>query len=251
MLGAAVPTDLHRVISRIGAALDPPRFYPGFTARANLELLANLSSQVAIDIDGVLDKLDLADRADDRFASYSTGMRRRLALGAALIKDPELLILDEPTAGLDAAGIRAVRDIVRDCRGSGRTVFLSSHLLNEVEQLCDLVAIIHRGRIIFSGSTRQLLSLRQQRLVVKVPRSDVAYSILTAAGYKVTRAESSDSLLVDVDPDQSRDILRILGERGLYPSQVFAERVTLEDAFLGLTTGGEESTDSSEDPDSR
>ncbi len=235
VLGAATPYDLHRVIARVGASVDAPNFYPAFTGRLNLQLLASMSTRGSVVIDRVLEIVELSDRADDRFASYSRGMKQRLGLAAALLKDPELLILDEPSSGLDPAGIRAMHDVIRRRGEAGLTVFVSSHLLTEVQSLCDRVAIIHRGSLVYSGTIDHLLSLREQRVTITIEQLDEAFTILVQAGYITERDSLGTGLLVDTDPDRAGDIVRILGAKDLYPSRVAAEHVSLEDVFLELT----------------
>ena len=145
VLGADVPCELPRVIGAVGALVESPKFFPGFTGRLNLRLLADMEGYTARDVGRVLEEVGLADRADDLFSGYSLGMKQRLAVASTLLKDPELLILDEPANGLDPAGIRAMRELIRQRTDAGSTVFVSSHILAEVQLMCDSVAIIDRG----------------------------------------------------------------------------------------------------------
>jgi ABC-2 type transport system ATP-binding protein len=144
-------------LERVAGFVEEPRFYPYMSGRRNLELLADFDGGGARErIDEVLDVVELADRAKDRVRGYSHGMRQRLGIGAALLRAPRLLLLDEPTTGLDPAGMRDMRSLVRRLAGSGMTVVLSSHLLGEVEELCDRVAIIRTGRVVYEGTIAEL-----------------------------------------------------------------------------------------------
>jgi len=161
LLGEPVPQALPHVIGSVGALVETPLFFPTFSGRLNLELLATTAGVAATRVDACLDLVDLRDRADERFKGYSLGMKQRLGIAAALLKAPQLLVLDEPSNGLDPAGIRDVRELVRRLGADGRTtVFLSSHLLAEVEQVCDSVSIMTRGRCVASGPVRDVLSAR-------------------------------------------------------------------------------------------
>ncbi len=160
LLGADPRTDLRSVIGRIGSIVETPLLFPGFTGRRNLEILARIEDIPKSRIDEVLVTVGLADRSKDRVKNYSLGMRQRLGIGAALLKDPDLLILDEPANGLDPSGIKEVRDLLRRLGAEGKTVFVSSHILSEVRQTCDHVAILARGRCVASGPVDEVLSAR-------------------------------------------------------------------------------------------
>ena len=152
IFGHPVPDDLPAVIDRVGAIVESPKFFPAFSGRTNLELLAGAIGAPKSRVGEVLEATHLADRAKDHYAAYSLGMKQRLAVAATLLKDPDLLIFDEPTNGLDPAGIREVRDTMRDLGQRGKTVLVSSHILAEVEQVADTVSIIGRGHLLASGS---------------------------------------------------------------------------------------------------
>src|SRR3954469_16741259 len=183
MLGAETPRRLASVIGRIGAIVETPTLYPHFSGRRNLSLLGGIHGIGAARVTEVLERVGLGDRADDTTKNYSLGMRQRLGLAAALLKDPELLILDEPANGLDPAGIREVRELVRALGAEGRTVFLSSPLLGEVEQICDEVAIIAGGRTVSQGSVAEVLAItRPAAMWVKVTDLHGAMDSLHRAG---------------------------------------------------------------------
>jgi ABC-2 type transport system ATP-binding protein len=162
LLGRDVRHDLRPALLQTGVLLEEPAFYPYLSGRENLWVIAQaLGGDAARHIDEVLDVVDLADRAGDRFGAYSTGMKQRLGLAAALLNDPRLLILDEPAKGLDPPGQRAIRDLIRRlARDTGKTVFLSSHQLHEVEQICDYLAIIDQGHLKAQGPLEELAAGR-------------------------------------------------------------------------------------------
>ena len=162
LLGRDVRRDLRPALRQTGVLLEEPAFYPYLSGRENLWVVAQaLGGDAARRIDEVLDVVELTDRAGDRFGAYSTGMKQRLGLAAALLNDPALLILDEPAKGLDPPGQRAIRDLVRRlARDTGKTIFLSSHQLHEVQQICDYLAIIEQGRLQAQGSFADLAAGR-------------------------------------------------------------------------------------------
>ena len=150
-------------LRRVGAIVETPTFYPYLTGRQNLAYFQGILGRgTAQELDALLDQVSLADRADDRFHTYSLGMKQRLGLAYALLGDPELLFLDEPTNGMDPAGMAEMRDLIRSLGTEDRTVFLSSHLLHEVEQVCDSVVILSKGKLIAQGSVAELLQGRGQ-----------------------------------------------------------------------------------------
>src|SRR5205823_7984747 len=158
LLGAALPGGLRAVIGKVGSLVEAPGLNPGISGRETLTILATAGGIAGQRVDAVLAQVGLAERGDDLVRGYSLGMRERLGLGVALLKDPEVLVLDEPANGLDPGGIREVRELIRRLGREGRTVFLSSHLLAEVEQVCDRVAIVARGRMVATGSVAEVLA---------------------------------------------------------------------------------------------
>ena len=169
VLGADVPRGLPSVMDRIGALVEQPSFFPNFTARRNLLLLARSRGIGAQRVDAAIAQVGLTGRAESRYATYSLGMKQRLGIAAALLKDPELIVLDEPANGLDPPGILEVRTLLRELSAQGRTVFISSHILSEVEHTCDRVAIIAHGRCIATGRVDDLLAGSQARHRVRLP----------------------------------------------------------------------------------
>ncbi len=157
ILGMDITTDLPAILARTGSMIEEPAFYPFLSGRDNLRAMARLSGVSEDVVPHVLQRVDLAKAADKRFKAYSMGMKQRLALGAALLTNPDILILDEPANGLDPAGIVEMRDLMRDLKAEGRTVLISSHVLHEVEQICDRIAIVNGGRIVVQGPVAELL----------------------------------------------------------------------------------------------
>jgi ABC-2 type transport system ATP-binding protein len=237
VLGEEVPRRLPRVIDRIGAVVEQPKFLPGMTGRRNLELLSRTIGAPKARVDSALDQVGLGGRDKELYKAYSLGMRQRLAIAATLVKAPELLILDEPTNGLDPAGIRDIRELVRALGSQGVTVLLSSHILAEVQQVCDSVSIIAGGRLLSSGTVADLVG-RDESAGVRVGVGDTstAAQLLTEAGMRVSR---DGTHLYVSDVEDPAEITRLLADRGLYVRELVVDRPDLESVFLRLTGGGE------------
>jgi ABC-2 type transport system ATP-binding protein len=239
LLGATTRSELAGVIQRVGSIVETPAFFPAYSARRNLRLLGRLHRIGRKSIDDVLDRVGLGERARDPVRTYSLGMKQRLGIAAALLKDPELLLLDEPANGLDPAGIKEVRELLRQLATEGRTVFLSSHLLNEVEQVCDQVAILSKGRAVAVGPVHDVLARgRPASLLVRLPELDRGMAVLRAAGIASSRTE--DHLVVDIPPEHASSVTRALAGAGLYLSELRAQEISLEEVFLELTKSTEE-----------
>jgi len=238
ILGVDPQRDLARVIGRVGSMVETPQFFPNFSGRRNLELLASLAGIGRGRVTDVLDQVGLGSRATSPFRAYSLGMKQRLGLAAALLKDPALLILDEPANGLDPAGIKEVRDLVRRLGAEGRTVFVSSHLLGEVQQMCDRVAIVAHGRLVTEGPVAEVLARgRASRLLVRVEPTDVALDTLRAAQIDASSDEHG-RILVALPLEEAPRVTRVLADARLYLSELRPEEVDLETVFLELTTTG-------------
>ncbi len=236
IFGRPVPADLPQVIARVGAIVESPKFFPHFSGRQNLELLARAIGTPLARVGAVLSQTGLSDRAGDHFRTYSLGMKQRLAIAATLLKEPDLLIFDEPTNGLDPAGIHEVRTTMRRLADEGRTVLVSSHILAEVEQIADTVSIIGRGRLIASGAVADIIGGRAGAVRVRVAETDRAHQLLTGAG--LTVRTDHDALLVEGAEDPAA-VNRLLASHGLYASELVAEHAGLESAFLDLTRNAE------------
>jgi ABC-type multidrug transport system ATPase subunit len=232
VLGLALPEMLPTALGRVGAVVEYPQFSAGFSARRNLQLLARTAGLPKSRVDEVLEEVGLAERARSRYRSYSYGMKQRLGLAAALLKKPELLILDEPTNGLDPAGIRDMRELIVRLGESGVTVLLSSHVLAEVQQVCSSVSIIGDGTLLASGRVDDLLGESTAHTRVGVADPVQAALVLTAAGYAVTR-DGADLLVQG--HEHPEEITRALASHGLYVTELSAVRPDLESFFLVLT----------------
>jgi ABC-2 type transport system ATP-binding protein len=224
-------------LRRIGAIVETPSFYPYLSGRQNLAYFQGISGQrSAGELDELLDKVGLLARADDRFQTYSLGMKQRLGLAYALLGDPELLFLDEPTNGMDPAGMAEVRELIRDLAGENRTVILSSHLLNEVEQVCDSVAILSHGRLIAQGDVSELLQERGKPQVrLRTTDDRKAYEILNALAWVDSVSVDNGYLVAGVDPDRSWEITAALSRNEVYVAEMAPAQMSLEQYFLDVT----------------
>jgi ABC-type multidrug transport system ATPase subunit len=222
------------VLGRTGSMIESPAFYPYLSGLDNLRLLAEYAEVPRKRIDEVLELVDLIDRARDRFSTYSLGMKQRLGVAAALLKDPELVILDEPTNGLDPAGMRDMRRLIRELGSGGRTVLLSSHLLGEVQQICDRVGIINSGRMVAEHNVEDLRG--EQELVVRAAPRETAQAVLTDFLGTGTVHLYDDTLRVKVAPDRAAEVNRVLVEAGIAVSELHSTERALEDVFFELTS---------------
>jgi ABC-2 type transport system ATP-binding protein len=244
LLGRPVPKDRAAALLRVGAVVEEPRFHPFLTGRENLKIVAAARELEAHGrIDGALARVGLAARADDRVAAYSLGMRQRLGVARYLLADPELLLLDEPMNGLDPAGIEEFRQMIRGFVGEGRTVVLSSHLLDEVEKTCDTVAIVDRGRIVAQGSIAELVRGETEAVLVATADDGRARALLAGVAEVSRIDETSAGLRVELTPDGGRDRLELtaslnrrLVEAGLPVFRLEPEHVSLERKFLDITS---------------
>jgi ABC-2 type transport system ATP-binding protein len=233
LLGEECPRQLPGVIGEVGVLLESPAFFPAFTGRLNLELLARQASLPGSRVDEVLELVGLRDAADERVKGYSLGMRQRLGIAAALLKRPRLLVLDEPSNGLDPAGMKEVRDLLRRLGDDDVTVFLSSHLLGEVQQICDDVTILARGRYVAGGRVGDVLAAQSTRTVrVGVADAARALQLLVEAGFSAS--DDGQGLLVR-DVDDGAAVTRLLAGHDLFVSWLVPEQADLEAAFLALT----------------
>jgi ABC-2 type transport system ATP-binding protein len=247
LLGQPVPSGLRDAIRRIGAIVETPALFPTMTARENLRLLSSIDGIGHRSVDDVLEVVGLTERADDLVKRYSLGMKQRRALAAALLKDPELLILDEPANGLDPAGMREVRQLLRRLADDGRTVFVSSHILAEIESTCDRVAILANGRLVTQGTVDEVISTAGHRssILVKVADLDAGERVLRHTGLVVERIEGA--LRVDVPPESAGDVTRILAGADHWVTELRPDRYSLEDVFLELTAAAGEASGDSDD----
>jgi len=241
LLGYAVPQHRDRALARVGAIVDEPRFHAHLTGRENLQILAAARERAARSrIEGALERVGMLHRADDKVAKYSMGMRQRLGVAACLLGDPQLLILDEPMNGLDPAGMHDMRDMIRSLVAEGRTVVLSSHLLDEVERTCDSVAIVDHGNIIRQGPIAELLAGTAQDLQIECSTPDEAAALVRAANVASRVAVTETGLGVELAAGTPRDVVaeinRRLVEGGINVYRLQEVQVSLESWFLQVTS---------------
>jgi ABC-2 type transport system ATP-binding protein len=235
LFGRPVPDGLRDSLRHVGAIVESPALLPTMSGRDNLTMLGAIDRIGPRRVDAVLDDVGLAERADDHVRKYSLGMRQRLALAAALLKDPALLILDEPANGLDPAGIRSVRELLRRLGNEGRTVFVSSHQLSEIQQTCDRVAILRRGHCVTHGTVAEVIAASGSAaaMLVTVDDPSGALTVLHRAGIGAERGR--DHLRVSVAPHDAGRISRTLGEQGHWVRELRPEERSLEELFLEMT----------------
>ena len=243
MLGHDLPGGRAAALSRVGAIVEEPRFHPYLTGRENLLVHAAARDKAARGrVDGALERVGLGRRGDDKVSGYSLGMRQRLGIARCLLCDPELLVLDEPVNGLDPAGILEFRGLVRSLVDEGRTVWLSSHLLDEVEKTCDVAAIVDGGRVVAQGTIAELTGGGGRAIdITAAPRARAA-GVLSAVP-SVTRAAERDGVVrVELSPEAPpspeivTEMLKRLLEHDIEVERVMPVASTLEDRFLDMTT---------------
>jgi ABC-2 type transport system ATP-binding protein len=222
-------------LSRLGAMVETPAFYPYLSGRDNLRVVARYASAPKSRIEPVLEQVDLKDRARHKFKTYSTGMKQRLGVAAALLKEPALLILDEPTSGLDPQGTVDMRELIKNLRSGGRTVLLSSHLLNEVQLTCDRVGVISGVKLVAEGTVDELRARGGSALLVKAEPVDQARRLLETL-LTPDKVQFRDGLFtLSVDAAQAASINRRLVADGIDVSELRIAEQSLEDVFLQLT----------------
>lgn len=250
LLGLVTPTEgsvsvlgqdvskLSTVIGRIGALVEGPKFSPGLSGRRNLQLFASLSGLDRSRVEDMLELVELTDRANDVVSSYSLGMSQRLGIAAAMLNDPELVILDEPTNGLDPAGMADVRRLVRQLASEGRTVLVSSHQLHEIQQICDRLIIFRNGRVITQGSVKEIVgAVAGNRILIKIDDHPAALWVLNRTGLTATETLDGSAIAVQIqDATTPADVNRILATEGLFASAISADELSLEEAFLSITS---------------
>lgn len=236
--GIPVPERRAEALSRVGAIVDEPRFHGHLTGRQNLAVIAAARGRESFAcIDDVLERVGLAARADDRVKAYSMGMRQRLGIARCLLADPELLILDEPMNGLDPAGILEFRHLIRALVGEGRTVMLSSHLLDEVEKTCDYVAIVDQGQIVAQGPLEEMRGDGQPRVIIAVDELEAARALLVSLSGVTDVREEDGMLHVAIDDlELVPELNRKLVEAGLAVRRLEPVQASLEERFLSITS---------------
>ena len=236
--GLPVPKQRAEALARVGAIVDEPRFHGHLTGQENLGIVAAARGRESFGrIQTVIERVGLGHRADDRVRTYSMGMRQRLGIARCLLSDPELLILDEPMNGLDPAGILEFRHLIHSLVAEGRTVMLSSHLLDEVEKTCDFVAIVDRGEIVAQGPLDEMRGDDQPRVLIGVDQLDIARQLLEAVpGVAEVRVEDGILHLALTDLDLIPELNRRLVEAGIAVRRLEPVQASLEQRFLAITS---------------
>jgi ABC-2 type transport system ATP-binding protein len=230
-------------VPRVGALIESPALYPGLTGTENLRVLAAMGGKGPTKIPELLELVGLADRGGDRFGQYSLGMKQRLGIAGALLGEPELLILDEPTNGLDPIGMREIRELIARVATAERTVLVSSHLLSEIEQVCDWLVVIERGAGIYAGPAAEFLGGTEPTVGVAPERADdlpVLARLFAADGRELDA--TPERLLVAVGDDDPRSLAarlnRVAHEHGIVLAELGQRHRNLEDRYLNLVQGG-------------
>ncbi len=236
LFGASEPRDLVAARARVGATLETPNFYPYLSGRDNLRIAATIKGVKRPRIEECLELVGLADRARHRFKTYSLGMKQRLALAATMLNDPELIVLDEPANGLDPQGMKEIREIIRILAGRGKTIFLSSHLLWEVERTCTHVSIVRKGRIVATGTVAEVVSGATAAFLKAEDLDALAAALEGYPGASSVR-RSDGGVIVTLESDDLASVNRHLAGLGIHVSHLAPHRQSLEDAFMDLTEG--------------
>ena len=241
LLGYRVPGERAKALARVGAIVDEPRFHGHLSGRENLGLLASSREPAAKDrIGPALERVGLAHRADDRVSKYSMGMRQRLGIAACLLADPQLLILDEPMNGLDPAGMQDIREMILSLVDEGRTVVLSSHLLDEVQRTCDSVAIVDRGTVIRQGPIADLLAGTSVVLEVDCSDPDRARALVAGLNVLTEVVVTASGLAITLPAGSGRDVIaeisRVIHDGGLDIYRLQPVQTSLESWFLQVTS---------------
>lgn len=227
--------ETHEALKKVGAIIERPNFYPYMTAKENLELVCKIKGISFAKVQEKLEVVGLMDRKDSKFSTFSLGMKQRLAIASALLNDPEILILDEPTNGLDPQGIHQIRDIIRFIASQGTTILLASHLLDEVEKVCSHVLVLRKGEILYSGTVEEMSSGNGY---IEVQYEDHNLLLETLKSYpaieKITEEEGKVLIYSKQEIDTSL-LNKYLADNDIYLSHLTKRKISLEEQFLELT----------------
>ena len=238
LFGEEMNGSIESALQRIGATMETPSFYPYLSGLDNLRYFQQVAGHNdAAELDSLLELVNLHSRRHSKFATYSLGMKHRLGIAYALLGDPELLLLDEPTNGLDPSGMAEVRRLLQDLGDGDRTVLLASHLLHEVEQVCDSVAILSKGRVIAQGLVSELIA-RKSTVRLATTDDESAATILNSLDWVGSVLAEDGGLLVEADPTRTSELSAALARSAIYVSELRALDTSLEEYFLEVT--GEE-----------
>ncbi|MDD4874296.1 MAG: ABC transporter ATP-binding protein [Dehalococcoidales bacterium] len=230
-------TQLHlpQILKRVGAMTESIGFYPYLSGENNLNYIARITGGISSTrIEKVLDLVELSGREKDKFSTYSLGMKQRLAIACSLLSDPEFIVLDEPTNGLDPAGVKEIRELIIKLGHEGKTIFLNSHLLHEVEQICERVAIIQHGKMITQGPVKDLMK-KGDLLQLQVTEPEKAMAVLNNLDWIRSIVREDDKLFIDVNAERYAQISAVLAREDIFITEMRAKDNTLEDFFLEIT----------------
>ena len=235
LFGLNIQSHLPKILQRVGAVTESTGFFPYLSGKDNLDYIARITGGVSRSrIKEVLDLVELSGREKDKFSNYSLGMKQRLAIACALLNDPEFIILDEPTNGLDPAGMREIRELIIRLGHEGKTIFINSHLLYEVEHVCERVAIIKRGKMITQGTVKDLMK-KGDILQLRVTDLEKAMTVLKNIDWITSIAREDDKLLIGVKAEKYAEISAVLAKESIFVTEMRAEENTLEEFFLEMT----------------
>ena len=235
VLGESI-TQPEKYLPKVGAMIEGPAFYPALTGKQNLAVLAKLGGFSTDQIQKLLELVDLGDRGDSKFKTYSLGMKQRLGIAAALLPNPKLLVLDEPTNGLDPAGIHEVRTLLRKLADTGTTVFVSSHLLSEIEMISDYLVMLRQGKVIFSGKTSDLLAAQKPLILAKPEnQNDLAKLNQIAQGLGIDSKIKEDLVEASADANFAAKLNKAAFDAGITLTSLTSIRPTLEETFFEMT----------------
>jgi len=228
--------ETHAALKKVGAIIERPNFYPYMTAYDNLKLVCNIKGTPLSKIDEKLELVGLLERKDSKFRTFSLGMKQRLAIASALLNDPEILILDEPTNGLDPQGIHQIRDIIRKIAALGTTILLASHLLDEVEKVCSHVLVLRKGQILYTGSVNGMIA-NEGFFELKADDNNTLRTVL-AQHPAIDKIEENEGKLITYlkEPLESGELNRYLFTNGICLSHLVQRKHSLEEQFLQLTS---------------
>ena len=235
VLGESI-TQPEKYLPKVGAMIEGPAFYPALTGKQNLAVLAKLGGFSTDQIQKLLELVDLGDRGDSKFKTYSLGMKQRLGIAAALLPNPKLLVLDEPTNGLDPAGIHEVRTLLRKLADNGTTVFVSSHLLSEIEMISDYLVMLREGKVIFSGKTSDLLAAQKPLILAKPEnQNDLVKLNQIAQGLGIDSKIKEDLVEASADANFAAKLNKAAFDAGITLTSLTSIRPTLEETFFEMT----------------
>lgn len=227
--------ETHDALKKVGAIIERPNFYPYMTAKENLELVCKIKNINYKKVDEKLEIVGLSDRKNSKFKTFSLGMKQRLAIASALLNDPEILILDEPTNGLDPQGIHQIRDIIKQIANQGTTILLASHLLDEVEKVCSHVLVLRFGEMLYNGTVEGMTN--KSGYFEMVCSDNVLLKKLITESFEVEKIDEQEGKIIAHFNKQisGEEINKLLAEKGIFLSHLVNKKVSLEEQFLKLT----------------